>query len=70
MRPASRSAGILFAILMTFLSGCASMPMPETEGEHIDDTVMPNRVKAAIVDESLPSCHRGLLAAATESSLG
>lgn len=56
MGPARRSTGIVFAVLIAFLAGCASMPMPESEGEHIDDTVIPNRVKAAIVDELLPSC--------------
>jgi hypothetical protein len=48
--------GVLFAILMALLAGCASMPMPGTEGDYIDDTVIPNRVKAAIADELLPSC--------------
>jgi hypothetical protein len=64
MGPISRSRGILVAILVAFLAGCASMPMPETEGEHIDDTVIPNRVKAAIVDEPRPSGLQELLGAA------
>jgi hypothetical protein len=66
MRFASRSTGVLFAALLAFGSGCAStpMPMPETEGEHIDDTAIFNRGTAAIVDEPPLSCPQGLPAAA------
>ena len=56
MGPVSRSRDILFAILMSFLPGCASTPMPETHEdgkEHIDDTAAPDRLKAAIGDEPL-----------------
>ena len=49
-------AGLFFAILLAFLSGCVSTSIPEGAGEYIDDTVIPNRVKAAIVNEPPLKC--------------
>jgi osmotically-inducible protein OsmY len=51
MRPFNRFATFLFAVLLTFLFGCAGSPTQEGTGEYIDDTVITTKVKAAIFDE-------------------
>jgi osmotically-inducible protein OsmY len=47
----NRAAALVLLLAFAVLAGCASTPRSASTGEHIDDTVITTRVKAAVFND-------------------